>query len=59
MYSVRSRNSGSDLKNMIGRWDWVAFKHNTGFLIGGERPDGEGVVVHTWDDGLRELALVM
>ncbi|KAF2123717.1 hypothetical protein P153DRAFT_391319 [Dothidotthia symphoricarpi CBS 119687] len=29
---------------------WVAFKHDTGFLIGGEDEDGEVKVVHTWNN---------
>jgi hypothetical protein len=34
---------------------WVAFKHDTGFFIGGEEDDGDGRVVNSWNDGYSKL----
>ena len=48
--SVRSNSSDWDNLKIYDAY-WVAFKHDTGFLIGGEDNDGGGRVVHSWNDG--------
>lgn len=47
---MRSKaSSWDDLK--ISTPHWVAFKHDTGILIGGDDDEGGGRVVHTWNEG--------
>ena len=49
------RSNLSDWSN-VGIDDalWVAFKHTTGFLIGGDDEDGAGRTVHSYNDGYSE-----
>jgi hypothetical protein len=47
--SVRSQHSiWSDIG--INEPFWVAFKHTTGFLIGGDDDDGKGRIIHSYND---------
>jgi hypothetical protein len=36
---------------------WVAFKHDTGLLIGGVNEDGESEVTHSWIEGYRKCSI--
>lgn len=36
---------------------WVAFKHTTGFFVGGEDEEGQPQVIHNWNDGYRKFRI--
>ena len=59
------RSSASDWSDIsIQNPYWAAFKHTTGFFVGGEDDNGEAEIYHTWNDGyskfkVRELEILL
>ncbi|KAL6702424.1 hypothetical protein ACN47E_001875 [Coniothyrium glycines] len=57
-YWIRCGTNWRSVRSKLSPWseigicdpEWMAFKHENGFFIGGQNEDGDGRVVHSWNN---------